>query len=672
MPPKRDLNPSGLGRAIINRKVKDAKRMQESGLYVTDADSTSRLKSVTQEADLDEFLNTAQLAGTDFTAERRNVKIIQQSAGSSQNPYLLTEQEEITTLKKHHENKKRLRVPRRPEWTKSMTPAELEQREKTAFLDWRRGLASLQEEDKLLLTPFERNLEVWRQLWRVLERSHLVVQIVDARNPLRFRCEDLEAYVHDVEGAEGEKGTGQGKRRCLLLINKADLLTATQRCLWADHFDKQGIQYAFFSAANATALQQARREALLEGQNNDHDQGEGDQGEEDEEASGDDEDASSDGDEESDHESEDFYFSAEEEEDSPEGQDPRAKVLSVLELESLFERMAPDLSVFANSSGKSPEKLVVGLVGYPNVGKSSTINSLLGEKKVSVSSTPGKTKHFQTINLSDSIMLCDCPGLVFPQFATTKADLICDGVLPIDQMKEHTGPAGLVVKRIPKEVLEATYGLAIKVKGAEEGGDGQVTAENFLISYAIARGYTRSGQGNPDEARSARSVMKDYVNAKLLYCHPPPDISDSSFNQRTHELAMLRFADKKRAPVTRVGKGADTFVPSDVLATTASGETIQPQGLKSRALDQNFFENNSTIPSRPFVQGSGGLDGTTFSRMRAYPHQNAVADDGTAISGRRARLASVLANQGGVLGEGKKHHKKMKRVKQRSGKGYDI
>lgn len=88
-----------------------------------------------------------------FTQERRNVKIIQQSAGSSQNPYLLSEQEEITTLKKHQENKTRLRVPRRPAWTKSMTPAELEKQEKTAFLDWRRGLARyvpLQHDYKIL------------------------------------------------------------------------------------------------------------------------------------------------------------------------------------------------------------------------------------------------------------------------------------------------------------------------------------------------------------------------------------------------------------------------------------------------------------------------------------------------------------------------------------------
>lgn len=124
------------------------------------------------------------------------------------------------------------------------------------------------------------------------------------------------------------------------------------------------------------------------------------------------------------------------------------------------------------------------MVGYPNVGKSSTINSLLGEKKVSVSSTPGKTKHFQTIHLSDSIVLCDCPGLVFPQFATTTADLVCDGVLPVDQLREHAGPVALITKRLPREILEATYGLTIKTLSVDDGGDGAVTPENFLVAYA--------------------------------------------------------------------------------------------------------------------------------------------------------------------------------------------
>ena len=101
-----------------------------------------------------------------------------------------------------------------------------------------------------------------------------------------------------------------------------------------------------------------------------------------------------------------------------------------------------------------------------------------------MSSTPGKTKHFQTILLSNEIILCDCPGLVFPQFATTKADLVCDGVLSIDQLKEHTGPVSLLVKRLPQEILEATYGLNLKSRGLEKSGDGSVTAESFLVAYA--------------------------------------------------------------------------------------------------------------------------------------------------------------------------------------------
>jgi large subunit GTPase 1 len=274
-------------------------------------------------------------------------------------------------------------------------------------------------------------------------------------------------------------------------------LNFNRRRYWADYFDQQGIRYAFYSAALGIAIQEARREAAEAKR---------------QESEGTEQTSEDEGDEESsDEEHEDkFVFSADDEgEDSS---DPRIKILSVPELEALFLQMAPSLDSkhhlsvrlitlltifgvdFKESNNQVPTRLSVGLVGYPNVGKSSTINSLLGEKKVSVSSTPGKTKHFQTIHLSDNIILCDCPGLVFPQFATTKADLVCDGVLPIDQLREHTGPVALVVKRLPRELLEATYGLTIKVGGVEEGGDGKVKAEDFLQAYASeSRNHFSSG-----------------------------------------------------------------------------------------------------------------------------------------------------------------------------------
>ena len=68
----------------------------------------------------------------------------------------------------------------------------------------------------------------------------------------------------------------------------------------------------------------------------------------------------------------------------------------------------------------------MGLVGYPNVGKSSTVNVLVAAKKTSVSATPGKTKHFQTLTVParSDVLLCDCPGLVFPTLAGSKAQMV--------------------------------------------------------------------------------------------------------------------------------------------------------------------------------------------------------------------------------------------------------
>ena len=204
-------NAVGLGNALMNDrlgKCKGADRKKTSataGVARTDANGDTyftnkpkeaawvKMRSVTEQAALDEFLSTAELAGTDFTADKTNsIKIIHTDQN---NPYLLSARDERNITRKHQKNKERLRVPRRPKWNESTTPQQLDVQERQSLLEWRRGLAELQENDDLLMTPFERNIEVWRQLWRVIERSDLVVQIVDARNPLLFRCEDLERYV---------------------------------------------------------------------------------------------------------------------------------------------------------------------------------------------------------------------------------------------------------------------------------------------------------------------------------------------------------------------------------------------------------------------------------------------------------------------------------------------
>ena len=656
-------NSVGLGNSLMNDrfgKGKGADRKKVStasqgGVIRTDANGQSyvtnaakeaswvKMRSVTEQGALDEFLSTAELAGTDFTAEKlNNVKIIHTD---QRNPYLLGASEERGIRKKHAQNRGRLTVPRRPKWDENTTPQRLDTQERESLLDWRRGLAELQENDDLLMTPFERNIEVWRQLWRVIERSDLVVQIVDARNPLLFRSADLESYVKEVDSA----------KKNLLLVNKADMMTEGQREAWADYFQSKGINYKFFSAHLAKEMLEGRddEEELLTRQDEQMIKGavpqkvlvknvrdlnleETEDDENDEE--GEEEDVSISGDED---ESEDSDESS-----STSGSD-RTRILTVEELEGLFLLNSPtDL--------KDGRKTTIGLVGYPNVGKSSTINALIGAKKVSVSSTPGKTKHFQTIHLSDSVILCDCPGLVFPNFATTKAELVCSGILPIDQLREFTGPTGLVAQRIPQAFLENVYGIKINTRPLEEGGTGVPTASELLRAYARARGFATTGQGQPDESRAARYVLKDYVNGKLLYCHPPPhepEIDGAEFNAPLYDFAHLPA--KRQAWLIEHTSNDDTS--SVATESTAGGISLLPResGPKSTNLDRKFF---------------GPGSGNAAHLRMPFNHQYTEQGKQKALSGRKAKIMTAL-ERGVDPAESKavgKKHKKGARTKQRN------
>ena len=133
----------------------------------------------------------------------------------------------------------RMRIPRKPQWSNKDSRDEYLQRENVAFLDWRRKLAEVEESElHLKLTPFERNVEVWKQLWRVVDRSHILIQIVDVRDILFYRCEDLERYVSEVDP----------NKIVLLLINKSDLASEEIRTQWTNYLNNNHVNFIFFSA----------------------------------------------------------------------------------------------------------------------------------------------------------------------------------------------------------------------------------------------------------------------------------------------------------------------------------------------------------------------------------------------------------------------------------------
>ena len=178
----------------------------------------------------------AEMTQKQFTAEKQFGKF-------HEDTQIVTQGSE-TTINKFVEKVKNptykpLKIPRRPEWNKDMSREEIDQNEKTAFLEWRRDLAQVEENNiKLAITPFEKNIEVWRQLWRVIEKSDLLLQIVDARNPYFFYSEDLETYIKESGGS----------KQFILCINKADYLSEELIQHWNQYFNEKNIKHVFISA----------------------------------------------------------------------------------------------------------------------------------------------------------------------------------------------------------------------------------------------------------------------------------------------------------------------------------------------------------------------------------------------------------------------------------------
>jgi len=528
-----------------------------------DGDDWNRinLQSVTEKDSLDEFLDTAAMAGLEFTAEKMNIKVV----GTEERTGVLGEAEKTRIKTKQNVHKQLIRIPRRPTWDETTTPEELATQEKQTFLDWRRSLALLQEKEQLLLTPYEKNLDVWRQLWRVIERCDVVCQIVDARNPLLYKCDDLEKYVHE----------SNPNKEFIVLVNKADYLTDNQRMCWFEYFKERGMKVVFWSALDATVddplddIEEEEDDDDTDADEDDDVQSEDlEEGDDDEEQDDDGDDDDDDGDRiEDDKETGNVDGEMDQGGDEIEIKNietkdanmncidetssnklfNRAEILSQRELLDYFrsfERIDPECS-----------HVMIGLVGYPNVGKSSTINALLQGKKTAVSSTPGKTKHFQTHFIDEALCLCDCPGLVFPSFVFTKADLVLNGILPVDQLRDHIPPLELMLQQIPVNVLESTYGININVSDQRAvlenialGKQVLPSGEDFAGSYARMRGFMTSS-GQPDCPRASRYIIKDYLKGKLLYCMPPPGTHGSTFEASqvsTKVLARLQAKEEKK------------------------------------------------------------------------------------------------------------------------------
>ena len=148
------------------------------------------------------------------------------------------------------------------------------------------------------------------------------------------------------------------------------------------------------------------------------------------------------------------------------------------------------------------KKAIVAVVGLPNTGKSSLINSLSGRKAASVAPISGHTKGKQTIKISQSITMYDTPGVIPVKLPRKHKTLL--GLIPITKIKDPIWAALSLydeLNDLAPGKLQEHYGI-------------QSSHSDFLEKLAIKHNKVMKG-GIPDEKFASIILLKDHNRGKI-------------------------------------------------------------------------------------------------------------------------------------------------------------
>ena len=467
-------------------------------------------------------------------------------------------------------------MPRRPKWSrkgdaKETSKNRLRLRERKAFAKWARRVKEKMVAKGGYPPAFEQNLEVWRQLWRAMERADVICCVLDARNPMLHFPAALYAHATRVH-----------KKPLICALNKIDRVPREAAEKW--------------------------RKCLLEGlpgldevigfiavEQDEDGMREEEEGEEEEEEELDEEELAK-----------RVYEPTREMtvgksalisavkrvakygkrwkhvvvDDPHEDEDSRlhrTKTKNYAFFEDEFENIHGE----DDEGDDAPkDECVVALVGHPNVGKSSMINTLLGRKAVSVKATPGHTKTLQTLRFAKGVWLCDSPGLVFPRVDASLPEQIVGGIVPLPIVREpysslrwlaemrdackdrwkayadskasnekdrrlaeelsKTLPETLKISALPTDLYDSEV---LELRDASDVLEGFLPWSPLSLARetALKRKLLVSG-GRPDDRAGGVIALKRVLDGKSPYAVPPP--IDIVAIKARRDSAHAPFADE--------------------------------------------------------------------------------------------------------------------------------
>jgi ribosome biogenesis GTPase A len=452
-----------------------------------------------------------------------------------------------------------LSMPLRPPWSYADTASVLDARERAAFEAWDAALQA--SHGGGTLSRYERNLEVWRQLWRTMEVSDALLAIVDIRTPLL----SFPAPLYEAAAAHGTP--------FVAVLNKADLLPPAVVDAWAAHLRERfprltavvpfradpGAAPKGFRGGGRRPTGFSRWRAADDAVRNDVELllrtikalpvtrhgvqrtvadfwGERD-------AAGGAAACAASG-----------RCAAEAEEPAADADEHAAAAAALAQSDGWAAQQqlpaagdASELCEHADAARQQLPYVTIGVVGEPNMGKSALINRLFRAPVVKArqllprericghaqafaccvraqaSPTPGCTKHLQTLFLRPLVRLADCPGLIFPKADVPMGMQLLCGNTPIAQAREPFATVRYLAEAGVHPPLPAAYGLSLS-DAAEHSSRvaGEWSPYALCEALAVKRSFLTRG-GRPDVFRAANRVLRDALagkNIRLAFVPP--------------------------------------------------------------------------------------------------------------------------------------------------------